>query len=150
MPSLFAASSTVLPCGTCTARPSTSMLSNCAVIALYVVRHEAALVLDVMRELAAEVLDEALHRQLGGIAERADRAALDVVGNGREHVEVLKPSRAVLDAAHRAQQPSGTLAPRRALAAGLFGIELRQPHHPAHHAARLDEDDHRAGAEHRS
>src|SRR6185437_5036416 len=134
MPSLFAASITVLPCGTCTARPSTSMFSNgCdrpalaagaaalppggaelapwdgaaalaaapagaaapgagvvglppatapvftgsagVVTASDIGRDEALLVLDVVREFAAEMPDEALDRQCRRIAERADRAA---------------------------------------------------------------------------
>src|SRR5512142_722297 len=99
MPSLFAASITVLPCGTCTAWPSTSMLSSCGALgaapllvpaaagfdgapvlaeagvdgpppatagfftvpgawtASDIGRDEALPVLDVVRELAAEMLD---------------------------------------------------------------------------------------------
>src|SRR3954470_16620878 len=119
MPSLFAASMTVLPCGTCTARPSISMLSGggelirrphwsiAGVIDTrasaspssrgvdpfgpwlcpprsYVRINHAALVLDVVLELAAEMLDEAFHRQCRVIAERTDRAALDVLGDRRQ------------------------------------------------------------------
>src|SRR5512143_1398569 len=128
MPSLFAASMTVLPCGTCTARPSTSMFSNAAGALIrcaapkpapsrsrsQVLRHEAFLVLDVVRELAAEMLDEALHGHRGRIAERADRAAHDVVGDVRQHVEVLGSPGALLDPVHHPPQPAGALAARRA------------------------------------
>src|SRR6185312_4290494 len=122
MPSLFAASITVLPCGTCTARPSTSMLSNgCdpptlaafaaalppegaefwpwdvpAMLIFSDIRpHEALLVRDVMLELAAKMLDEAFHRQRRGVAERADRAPLHVVGDRRQHVEIVEAAGAV-------------------------------------------------------
>jgi hypothetical protein len=46
--------------------------------------------LDVMDELAAEMIDEALHRQSRGIAERADRPELDVLG---DRGQGLAPSR---------------------------------------------------------
>src|SRR6476469_1907210 len=136
MPSLFAASMTVLPCGTCTARPSISMLSGGALIrqpCSYVRLHDAALVLDVVLELAAEMFDEALDRQRRGVAQRADRAALDVVGDGRQHVDVLGPARAVLDAIDHSPQPAGAFAARRALAARFLEIEVRQPQQALHH-----------------
>src|SRR5690242_21104829 len=177
MPSLFAASSTVLPCGTCTARPSTSMLSNlgndpptlaavaaalppagaefapwggAAVLMSDIRRHEALLVRDVVLELAAEMLDEALHRQRGSVAERADRAPLDVVGDVRQHVEVLGPAVAVLDAIDHAPHPAGALAAGRALAARFLEVEVRQPQQALHHATRLVEHDDGARAEHRA
>ena len=58
---------------TSTALPSISMFSMRT--AAYV-GNEALLVVDVVLEFVAEVLDEALHRQRRGVAERADRAAL--------------------------------------------------------------------------
>ena len=48
----------------------------------------AQVVLDVVRELVAEVLEHALHRHRRGIAERADGAALDVVGHRVEQRQV--------------------------------------------------------------
>src|SRR5690242_21170681 len=114
MPSLFAASSTVLPCGTCTARPSTSMLSNLgndpptlaavaaalppagaefapwggsAALTSEIRRHDALLVGDMVLELGAGVRDEALHRQRGRVAEWVDRAFLEVVREVRRYVE---------------------------------------------------------------
>src|SRR5215831_10462187 len=105
MPSLCAASSTVLPGGTCTALPSisrfsiatgragppgrpkgapapwgeTSEASYGGVSSIRI--HEAALVVDVVLEFVAEVLDEALHRQRSGIAQRADSSSSDVIGD---------------------------------------------------------------------
>src|SRR5262252_3653241 len=183
MPSLFAASITVLPAGTCTARPSISRLTSGAVMGWRsprprllplrragggsnsrvgearwyayacgsdVWRHDALLVLDVMLELAAEVLDETLDRQRRGVAERTDRAPLDVVGNRVEHVEVLATPGAMLDAVDHPPQPSGALAARRALPAGFLEVEVREAQQALHHAARIVDHDHRAGTQHRS
>src|SRR5271167_1752286 len=117
MPSLCAASITVLPPGTCTAWPSTSRLSV-VMGASDVVRHQAPLVIDVVLELGAEMLDEALHRQRGGVAQGADRAPGDVVRHRQQHVEVLVLALAVFDAVDDAPQPAGALAAWRARAAG--------------------------------
>src|SRR5690349_12539257 len=102
MPSLFAASITVAPCWTSTSLPSTSTLSIVLSRLCYgrgvragpsplrlAVRpaDQAALVLDVVFEFLVEVLDEALDGQRRGIAQRADRATGDVVGNVVEQVE---------------------------------------------------------------
>src|SRR5690242_9264782 len=177
MPSLFAASSTVLLCGTCTARPSTSMFSilgndpptlaavaaalppagaefapwgGPAALTSDIRRHDALLVRDMVLELGAEVRDEALHRQRGRVAECADRASLDVVRDVRQHVEVLGATVAVLDAIDHPPHPAGALATRRALAARLFEVEVRQAQQALHHAPRLVEDDDGARAEHRA
>src|SRR5665213_354882 len=96
MPSLLAPSITVLPLGSTTGLPSISMFSMAG--GSCVRRDEALLVVDVMLEFAAEVLDEALHRQCGGVAQRADRASGDVVGHRHQQVEVLLAAFAVLDA----------------------------------------------------
>src|SRR5512144_1089623 len=105
MSSSRAASITVLPLGTWTGLPSTSRFSmRCA---LHVGRDDARPVVDVMLELGAEVLDEALHRQRGGVAQRADGAPGDVVGDVVQHVEVRARALAVLDPVHHAVEPAG-------------------------------------------
>src|SRR4029079_15598844 len=147
MPSLFAAFMTVLPCGTCTARPSTSMFKSFASDIRW---DDALLVRDVMLELAAEMLDEALDRQCGRVSERADRPALDVVRDLRQQIEILGAALAVLDAVHHAPQPPGAFAARCALAARLLVIEIRQPQQALHHAPRVVQHDDRARAEHRA
>src|SRR5688572_12765004 len=76
---------------------------------------ETCLFLDVVHELVAEMLDEALHRQRRGIAQRADGAARDVVGDVVEEREVFHAALAVLDAVHHAVEPAGALAAGRAL-----------------------------------
>ena len=47
----------------------------------HVGRNKATFVLYVMRELVAIILDECAHRHRRGVAERANRAPLDVVGH---------------------------------------------------------------------
>ena len=57
--------------------------------------------LDVVHEFVPVVLEEALHRQRRGVAQRADRAARDVVGHRVQRVEVFIAPLAVLDAASK-------------------------------------------------
>src|SRR6202162_2406091 len=147
MSSLCAASITVLPLGTATALPSTSRFN---ILVSDIARDQTLLVIDVVLELAAKMLDEALDRQRCGIAQRANGAAGDVVGHGEQQVEVFVPALPVLDAVDHAPQPSGSLPAWRALAAGLLEIEIREAQERSHHAARLVHDDHRARSEHRS
>src|SRR5262245_59433695 len=124
MPAWLAASMMVAPSATSICFPS--MLISRGMVALDVVGDEALLVLDVMHELAAEMLDEALHRQRRGVAQRADGAPGDVVGDILEQRQVLHAALPVLDPVHHAVEPAGALAARRALAAGLLEIEVRE------------------------
>src|SRR5690606_5205621 len=109
----------------------------------------AALPGDVRLELLAEELDAGRDGRRRAVAERAERAAQDVVADVHERVEVLERALAVLDAVQHELHPVGALAARRALAAGLVRVELRPPRDRAHHARRLVEDLQRARAEHR-
>src|SRR3977135_3468372 len=103
MPSLFVASITVAPFATSTGLPSTSIFSMAG--QSYVGRHEASLVVDVVLEFVAEMLDEALHRQRPGRPQRADRAPRDIVGHRRQPVEVFVAALSVFDAVHHAPEP---------------------------------------------
>src|SRR5690348_11991428 len=135
MPRPFAASITVAPFLTSVSLPSIVSfgmsgrhpLRQARRRAVSVLGHHAAPVVDMVLELGAEVLDEALHRQRRRVAERADRAPGDVVGQVHEEIEALVPSLSVLDAVHHAIEPAGALAAGRALAAGLFEVEIRKP-----------------------
>src|SRR5215468_8113885 len=111
MSSAFAASITVLPGATSTFLPSISRFSIGQ--ASDVIRHQASLVIDVVLEFVAEVVDEALDRQRCGVAQRTDRASGDVVGNRDQQIEVFVTALAVLDAVDDAPQPSGSFAARR-------------------------------------
>ena len=55
--------------------------------------------LDVVHELVAEVLEHAAHRHGRRVAERADRAALDVEGHAVQQRQVFGAALAVLDPA---------------------------------------------------
>src|SRR3981189_221276 len=142
MPKPFAASITVAPLRTSVSLPSMVSFGMSGGLSLAEGRRgripwlgdHAALVIDVVLEFAAEMLDEALHRQRGGVAQRADGAPGDVVGDVVEQREVLHPAEAVLDAVHHAVQPASALAAGRALAAGLLEIKVRQALERAHHA----------------
>ena len=81
--------------------------------------------IDVMLELRPKMLDEALHRQRGGIAERANRSTLDVIRDGGQHIEVFLTALAVLDPVHHSPEPTGAFAARRALAARFLEVEIR-------------------------
>src|SRR5688572_17724189 len=140
MPSLVAASMTVAPGGTCTGLPSISRLMGLASVVMSVGRqlvahglrvhlaargravparlHRAALVVDVVLELVAVDLHERARGHGGGVSERADGAALDLVGEVQEQVEVFLPALARLDAVDDAVEPARALAARRALPAG--------------------------------
>src|SRR5487761_2440431 len=141
MPSLFAASMTVLPWGTSTALPSISMFSiecSCPRIAQPsdVGRNDALPVPDVVLEFAAKMLDEALHRQRRRVAQRADRPAGDVVGDRGQHVEVLRATLAVLDPVDHPPHPARSFAAGRALPAGFLVVEIGQAQQAPDHAAR--------------
>src|SRR6185503_1609798 len=113
------------------------------------VRH-AHVMSDVILELVAEVLDEALHGPGGCVAEGADRVAFDLVRDVHQHVELLLASLAALDAADHAIHPAGSFATRRALSARLRIVEAGDALQHAYHAGRLVHDDDRARAERRS
>ena len=60
------------------------------------------------------------------------------------------PALAVVDAVDHAVQPAGAFAARRALAAALVHVEVREAQQRLDHAARVVHHDHRARAEHRA
>src|SRR5580692_10879204 len=122
MPSLLVASITVLPSGTSSFFPSISS-SSMASSNSDVIGNQAFLVLDVVLELGAEMLDETFHGQRSGVAERADGAAGDIVGDRIQHLEVLVFAFAVLDAIDHPIQPTRAFAAGCALAAGLLEVE---------------------------
>src|SRR4249920_1839175 len=107
MPSRLAASMMVELAGTSMGLPSISMFGIEAISSFSSVDrlvHQAALVLDVVFELVAKMLDEAFHRQRGGIAQCTDGASGDVVADGHQRVEVFLGALAVLDPVHHAVQ----------------------------------------------
>src|SRR5947207_1901527 len=112
----------MLPSATSTFLPSSSISIIVVSSGSDLLRRAAdlgGLVLDEVDELVAEVLDHRAHRHRRCVAERADGAALDVVGDGVQQFDVFHPALALRDAVDHAPQPAGAFATGRALAAAL-------------------------------
>src|SRR5262249_60293183 len=77
-------------------------------------------------ELGPEMTDQPLDRPGRGVAQRADRMALDLAGDLLQHVDLLDPGVAAHHALHDAVHPAGALAAGRALAAAFMHVEMRQ------------------------
>src|ERR1700733_11479236 len=96
------------------ATPFTSMLTNSSAIACTLgfderrVDDAAATVVNHVFKLVAEVLEEALYRPSRRIAERADRVALDAIGDVEEQIELLAARRAGKHTPQEAVHPAGT------------------------------------------
>src|SRR5436190_24378369 len=82
---------------------------------------------DVLLELAAELVDVAGHRDRGRLAERAEALAVDAVAHVEQQVELVLLRLAGFEAAQDLRHPARSLAARRALAARLVLVELRDP-----------------------
>src|SRR5256885_11397914 len=78
---------------------------------------------DVRLVLVPEVLQRREHRRDGGVAERAQRLAGDIVRDPRQEIEIAHLAVAPFDALQDLVQPVGPLAARRALAARLVAGE---------------------------
>src|SRR5438067_13898573 len=79
----------------------------------------AAALVDVRLELRAPVLEIALHRIHGEVAERAQGLAQDAPADGVEQVELGELGIAGLDALEELHHPARPFAARRAFAARL-------------------------------
>src|ERR1700761_3940645 len=106
-----------------------SVLVGCSVIRSHRPRRRsgrgerAAALLLVLDDLVAEVLEGRGDRYRHGVAERAERAADDVVAHVEDRFQVLVVALAVLQPLERPHHPVRTLTARRALAAGLVLVE---------------------------
>src|SRR5579859_1317909 len=87
----------------------------------------AATVFRVLDELVPEVLDRRLDRADRAVAERAERAAENVVADVEQLVQVGVAALAMFQRVEQLDDPVGALAARRAFAARLVLVEL----HPA-------------------
>src|SRR5665213_1542407 len=113
---------------------------------------------NVLDELVAEHRDRSRDRGRDRGTKRTDgrllrwpsAAGRDVVAQIEHQVEVFDSTAAVLHAVHDALEPARTLTTRRALSAGLSREELGDAPRRANDARGVIEDDHRAGAEHRT
>jgi len=84
---------------------------------LHIPRDEAGLVFNVVLEFAAEMLEEALHRQGRGIAEGADRAPHDIAQHAVQQIQILQLAQTVFDAMDNLVHPGSAFPARCALAA---------------------------------
>src|SRR5215470_4223312 len=94
----------------------------------------AAAPLEVLDELVPEVLDRGHHRADRTVAERAERAAEDVVADVEQLVQVFLGALAPVQPVKDADHPVRPLAARGALAAGLVLVELGPPERGVDHA----------------
>lgn len=74
-------------------------------------------------QLRAEVSDETLDRPRKGLAQSADRVALDLLREFLEHVDLALLGVAGLETLHYLHRPLAALAARRALTAALVLVE---------------------------
>src|SRR6267142_1836656 len=86
----------------------------------------AAALVDVRDELVAELRDVARDDDCVRVAERAEALAVDPVADVEQQVEVLLRGAPVLELAEDRRQPAGAFAARRAFAARLVLVELRE------------------------
>src|SRR5215471_17770712 len=131
MPWRSAARMIISPFRASTGTPSISMLTRSSAMfsgrpRAERVGHQApSAVVDDVLELVAVMLEEALHRPGGGVAEGADGVSLDAIGDVEQQPELLAPRLARQHPLQQPVHPAGALAARRALAAGLRHVEAR-------------------------
>src|SRR6185503_6730910 len=115
MPAISQACRMVMPAGTSISLPSiliVGIVCSPPLLCrqLFSARADAAL------HLGPEMLDQTLDRPRRGIAQRADRVPLDLLGDVLQRVDLLDARIARHHAFHHAPHPAGALAARRALA----------------------------------
>ena len=96
---------------------------------------------DVRHELGAELVDVARDRDRRRLAERAQALAVDPVAHVQQQVELGLLRLAGLEPAQDLRHPARPFAARRALAARLVLVELRDADAELHHAAAVVERD---------
>src|SRR5262245_65419444 len=90
--------------------------------------------------------DQALDRPGGRVAERADGMAFDLVADIEQHIDLALLSLAPGHALEHAPHPPRSFAARRALAARLMLVEIRQAGDSADDVGRFVHDDHARGS----
>src|SRR5690348_15757002 len=148
----------ISPLRALTGLPSSSMLTRSSAIlslrsgcaAAGTGAHEAAAIVDVVLEFLTVVLDEALYRPSGGVAESTDGVPFDLLRYIHQHVQVLLTALTLLDALDDPVHPTSPLAAGGALAAGLGVVETRDALQHPYHACGLIHHHHCPGTEHRA
>src|SRR3546814_8523099 len=85
----------------------------------------------------AEVADQALDRPGGRVAQRADRVALDLLGDLEQRIDLARLGVAGTQPFHHAPHPAGAFATRGALAATLVLVKMRDATDRADDVGRL-------------
>src|SRR5581483_11342145 len=145
-PAASAVSTRPVPFGTCTSLPSIITRTSSGALKAQLLGHRcvrvlvdgreqvrerrvsaerAAAVLEMRAELAAELRHAARDRHRGGVAEHAEALADDAVADVEDDVEVAGRRGSLLEGAHELDEPARADAARRALAARLVHVELR-------------------------
>src|SRR5215470_6512518 len=158
MPTLRAASSTVLPEGTRMGLPSIVSSMVPIVWVTLIARspgHRAHVgrtlpVDDVGLDLVGEMLDDRRDRRRSDLAQPADRRLAHSVGKLGDEVEVLTAPAARRDAHEELRQLDGPQPARHALAARFVPVEPDRVEGHVEHARALGADHERAGAQHRA
>src|ERR1039458_5521320 len=101
-------------------------------------------------ELTAVFCDERLHGPRGGFAERANRLAVDVVGNIPEQIHVFGTTMALPDAVEHLFHPQRAFTAGRALAARLVRVKLRHIERALHDVDRIIEHNNATRTGHRA
>src|SRR5208337_5455405 len=105
------------------------------------------ILVDALLDLRPEVGDEALDRPGGGVAERADRVALDLFRHVEQHVDLALLRPALRHPGQDPPHPPRAFAAGRALAAALVPVEVGDARDRAHDVGRLVHHDHGRRAE---
>src|SRR4029079_15264653 len=90
---------------------------------------------------------QALHRPCRRIAERADRMALDLVGNIKKHIDLALFGPSSGHALEHPPHPARSLPARGALAARLMLVEIGDARYRLDHVRRFVHDDDRCCTE---
>src|SRR5665647_2573663 len=91
----------------------------------------ARIFVDAPFDFGTEMPQQALHRPGGAVAEGADGVALDLGRDLHQHVDLALLRAAFRHAGEHAPHPAHALAARRALAAALVLVEIRDARHRA-------------------
>src|SRR5208282_5611631 len=140
-PACWQAWSTVTPGATSTAFPL--MVS----FGMALLRRHFAVFPDAPLHLREEMADQPLDRPGGGIAQRADGVALNLVGNLQQRVDLARLGLALDHALHHPPHPPRAFAAGRALAAAFVLVEFGQPRDRLDDVGALIHHDHGCGAE---
>src|SRR3546814_12112178 len=75
-------------------------------------------------DFRAEMLDQPLDRPCGGVAERTDGVAFDLLGDVEQSVDLADVGVAGAQPLHHAPHPAGALAARGDMAAAFMLVEI--------------------------